>query len=88
MYEEKKRIAREQRLRAEVEEEQRKKNGEQTHVNNDRHSVNSQETAGVRRLSSESRLQKPGVIVGNEERRLSASKLANGSSAATTNGNR
>eukprot|EP00057_Strongylocentrotus_purpuratus_P026613 XP_011681087.1 PREDICTED: leucine-rich repeat and calponin homology domain-containing protein 2 isoform X4 [Strongylocentrotus purpuratus] len=87
LYEEKKRVAREQRLRAEVEEEQRKKNGEQTHVNNDRHSVNSQETAGVRRLSSESRLQKPGVIVGNEERRLSASKLANGSSAATTNGN-
>ncbi|XP_030838071.1 leucine-rich repeat and calponin homology domain-containing protein 2 isoform X3 [Strongylocentrotus purpuratus] len=87
LYEEKKRVAREQRLRAEVEEEQRKKNGEQTHVNNDRLSVNSQETAGVRRLSSESRLQKPGVIVGNEERRLSASKLANGSSAATTNGN-
>nr|XP_054771788.1 DISP complex protein LRCH3-like [Lytechinus pictus] len=86
LYEEKKRVAREERLRLETEEEQRKKNGEQT-LNNDKHSVNSRETTGVRRLSNESRLQKPGVISGNEERRLSASKLANGSSAATTNGN-
>ncbi|XP_063967715.1 leucine-rich repeat and calponin homology domain-containing protein 1-like isoform X1 [Lytechinus pictus] len=86
LYEEKKRLAREERLRLETEEEQRKKNGEQT-LNNDKHSVNSRETTGVRRLSNESRLQKPGVISGNEERRLSASKLANGSSAATTNGN-
>ncbi|XP_041483579.1 leucine-rich repeat and calponin homology domain-containing protein 1-like isoform X5 [Lytechinus variegatus] len=87
LYEEKKRVAREERLRLETEEEQRKKNGEQTHLNNERLSVNSRETTGVRRLSNESRLQKPGVISGNEERRLSASKLANGSTAATTNGN-
>ncbi|XP_071477048.1 uncharacterized protein, partial [Diadema antillarum] len=89
MYEEKKRQAREERLRMEVEEQKKKE--DPVHPGNDVHSPVAKETGGVRRLSSESRIQKPTVIIGGsggvDERRIGGPKLANGSSGATTNGN-
>ncbi|XP_072180042.1 DISP complex protein LRCH3-like [Diadema setosum] len=90
MYEEKKRQAREERLRLEVEEQKKKE--DPVHLGNDVHAPVSKETGGVRRLSNESRIQKPTVIIGGsgggvDERRIGGPKLANGSSGATTNGN-